>query len=170
MELSGFWRKPTTQSERECRTLVAAGKIASWRTQTMTPVHLPIAPQRIENTNQLEECLSEPTTQAIDTLRELDGDLILLGVAGKMGPTLARMARVASERAGVRRRIIGVARFTESRLESQLQSHGIETIRCDLLDPVQLARLPDVPNVIAMFGMKFGSSSQEARTDRKSVV
>jgi hypothetical protein len=119
---------------------------------------------RIENIEQLETLLSEPTAAAIAALGRLDGDLMLLGVAGKMGPTLARMARQASERAGVRRRIFGVARFSDPRLEGTLQSHGIETIRCDLLDPAQLARLPDVPNVVSMFGMKFGSTGQEART------
>jgi nucleoside-diphosphate-sugar epimerase len=40
----------------------------------------------------------------------------------------------------------------------------MDTIRCDLLDPGQLARLPEVPNVIFMAGMKFGSTGQEART------
>jgi nucleoside-diphosphate-sugar epimerase len=119
---------------------------------------------RIENTAHLETLLSEPTPQAVEALSRLDGDLMLLGVAGKMGPTLARMARAASDRAGVRRRVLGVARFSDARLEGQLQSHGIDTIRCDLLDPAQLACLPDVPNVIAMFGMKFGSTGQEART------
>jgi hypothetical protein len=120
--------------------------------------------KRIENTEHLETLLSEPTDQAVDTLARLDGDLMLLGASGKMGPTLARMARLASDRAGVRRRIFGVARFSDARLEGQLQSHGIETMRCDLLDPAQLARLPDAPNVVAMFGMKFGSTGQEART------
>ncbi len=118
-------------------------------------------PARIADVAHLDTLLSEPTPHAIDTLTNLDGDLLLLGVAGKMGPTLARMARRASD---PKRRIIGVARFSDARLEAQLQAAGVETIRCDLLDPEQLAKLPDVPNVIAMFGMKFGSSGQEART------
>jgi nucleoside-diphosphate-sugar epimerase len=119
---------------------------------------------RIETTAQLEMLLSEPNAQAIETLARLDGDLIVLGASGKMGPTLARMARIASDRAGVKRHIIGVARFSDSGVERQLQVHGIETIRCDLLDHAQLAALPEVANVIAMFGMKFGSTGQEART------
>jgi nucleoside-diphosphate-sugar epimerase len=121
-------------------------------------------PSRIESVAQLEELLSEPTTQAINALGALDGDLMLLGVAGKMGPTLATMARLASERGGVKRRIIGVARFSTAGVEAWLHAHGVETIHCDLLDETQLAALPDVPNVIAMFGMKFGSTGQEART------
>ena len=119
---------------------------------------------RIENVEELDTLLSEPTPHAIETLARLDGDILILGVAGKMGPTLARMARRASDLAGSRRRIIGVARFSEARLEGQLHAWGVETIRCDLLDRTQLANLPDMPNVIAMFGMKFGATGQEART------
>jgi nucleoside-diphosphate-sugar epimerase len=119
---------------------------------------------RIENTEHLDELLSEPTGPALEALGRLEGDLILLGVAGKMGPTLARMARRASDRAGVPRRIFGVARFTDPRQEARLQAWGIETVRCDLLDPAQLARLPGAPNVIYLAGMKFGSTGQEALT------
>jgi nucleoside-diphosphate-sugar epimerase len=122
------------------------------------------AVSRIENTEHLEELLSEPTEQAVETLAGLDGDLLILGVAGKMGPTLARMARRAFDLAGVRRRVIGVARFSATGVESRLQAHGIETIACDLLDPEALARLPEVANVLAMIGMKFGATGQEART------
>jgi hypothetical protein len=121
----------------------------------------PPAPTTIE---QLESLLSEPTGHAIETLARLDGDLLLLGVAGKMGPTLARMARIAFDRAGLRRRVIGVARFTDVRVEGWLQAHGVETIRCDLLDPDQLARLPDAPQVLSLVGMKFGSTGQEPLT------
>lgn len=118
-------------------------------------------PQRIESIADLDTLLSEPTPHAVETLARLDGDVMLLGVAGKMGPTLANMARIA---AAGKRRVIGVARFSQPGVEAWLNAHGIETIHCDLLDPAQLAALPDVPNVIAMFGMKFGSTGQEART------
>ena len=122
------------------------------------------AADRIEDVEHLEDLLSEPTDAAVEAMARLDGDLILLGVAGKMGPTLARMARRATDRAGGRRRIIGAARFSDLHHESRLQAHGVETIRCDLLDPDQLARLPDVPNVLFLAGMKFGSTGQEALT------
>src|SRR4051794_24505179 len=104
---------------------------------------------------ELEDLLSEPTPGAVDALRRLDGDLILLGAGGKMGPTLARMARRASDAAGSRRRVIAVSRFGDERLVASLRGHGVEVIRCDLLDEEQLARLPDAPNVVAMTGMKF---------------
>jgi nucleoside-diphosphate-sugar epimerase len=119
---------------------------------------------RIENVEQLEDLLSEPSEAAIEALARLDGDVIVLGVTGKMGPTLARMVRHASDRAGVRRRVVGVARFSDAGAAARLQAHFIETIRCDLLDPVQLAALPDVPNVVFMTGMKFGATGQEGRT------
>src|SRR5262245_61090764 len=118
----------------------------------------------ILDVNHLEELLSEPSAGAIDTMRRLSGDLVLLGVGGKMGPTLARMAKRASDAAGVKRRIIGVSRFSGDGLERQLQAQGIDTIRCDLLLRDQLEKLPDVPNVIFMTGMKFGSTGQEAMT------
>jgi nucleoside-diphosphate-sugar epimerase len=114
---------------------------------------------------QLEEVLSEPTTGAIDAMSALDGDILVLGVGGKMGPTLARMAKRASEAAGVKRRVIGVSRFSASSpgssLERQLQAWGVETLRCDLLNPKSIAELPDVANVVFMAGMKFGSTGQE---------
>ena len=50
----------------------------------------------------LEERLSQPSPKAIETLAALDGDLLILGVGGKMGPTLARMAVRASHAGGRR--------------------------------------------------------------------
>jgi nucleoside-diphosphate-sugar epimerase len=121
-------------------------------------------PSAVADTDQLDDQLSEPTPLAVDTLRHLDGDLLLLGVGGKMGPTLARMARRASDAVGSRRRVIGAARFTNPDHETWLRRHGVETVRCDLLDPAQLERLPDAANVVFMTGMKFGSTGQEALT------
>jgi nucleoside-diphosphate-sugar epimerase len=123
----------------------------------------PTAVDCIADTEHLEQLLSEPTERTVEALARLDGDLLLLGVSGKMGPTLACMARLASERAGVRRRVIGVARFTNAGQEAWLQARGVETIRCDLLDPDQLARLPDAANIVYLAGMKFGATGQEAR-------
>ena len=97
-------------------------------------------------------------------MRRLAGDLIVLGVGGKIGPTLARMARRASDAAGIRRRILGVARFSSPELRGRLDAGGIETIPCDLLDRAQLARLPEVPNVLYLAAMKFGSTGQEPAT------
>jgi len=118
----------------------------------------------IQNLEQLEDRLSEPTPEVVQTLARLEGDLIVLGVAGKMGPSLARMARRASDLAGTRRRIVGVARFSSAGLEAELQRQGIDTIRCDLLDEAAVQRLPDSPNVLYLAGMKFGATRQESLT------
>jgi nucleoside-diphosphate-sugar epimerase len=118
----------------------------------------------IQNLEQLEDRISAPTPEVVQTLRRLEGDVIVLGVTGKMGPSLARMARLASDLAGIQRRIIGVARFSSGGLEAELQRQGIETIRCDLLDEEAVKRLPDAPNVLFLAGMKFGATGQESLT------
>ncbi|HEX8202480.1 MAG TPA: NAD-dependent epimerase/dehydratase family protein, partial [Isosphaeraceae bacterium] len=118
----------------------------------------------IRDVEQLDDLLSVPTEGVIETLTRLDGDLIVLGVSGKMGPSLARMARRASDAAGVRRRVLGVARFSSADHAAQLEAWGVEAIRCDLLEPDALDRLPEVPNVVFLAGMKFGTTGQEAAT------
>src|SRR5258708_6879117 len=87
----------------------------------------------VRDIEELDELLSEPTEAVIRTLAALDGDIVILGVGGKMGPTLARMAKRASDTAGVSRRVIGVSRFSSSELESQLQMWGAETLRYGVL-------------------------------------
>ena len=121
-------------------------------------------PDAIANVEQLEEMISRPTEGVVEALRRLDGDMIVLGVGGKMGPSLVRMAKRADESAGTKRRIIGVDLFPSGNQDEKLRAVGIETIKCDLLDSDQLAKLPDAPNVIFMVGMKFGSTGQESLT------
>ena len=110
----------------------------------------------IRDVAHLEELLSEPTAGAIDAMSALDGDIVVLGVAGKMGPTLARMAKRASELAGVKRRVIGVSRFfsasPDSPVERQLQSFGVETLRCDLLNPSRWLNCPRPPTWFSWLG------------------
>ncbi len=121
-------------------------------------------PALIRDVDHLEELLSEPSGAAIDVMRRLNGDLVVLGVAGKMGPTLARMARRALDAAGASGRVIGVSRFSSPAQQDALERHGIDTIRCDLLDEDAVARLPDAANVIFMAGRKFGSTGDEPLT------
>lgn len=119
----------------------------------------------IRSVEELEEMISEPSFAAVEALAKLKGDLIILGVGGKMGPSLATMAKRASVDAGIKRRVIGVDVFPPGNdQESRLRAVGVETIRCDLLDPEQMASLPDAPNVVFMVGMKFGSTGQEPLT------
>ena len=118
----------------------------------------------INTEEELEERLSRPAEADAAAIAALDGDLIILGAGGKMGPSLARLARRAADQAGAKKRIIAVARFTNPNLLSQFSSEGIETIACDLLEPGALSTLPDVPNVVFMAARKFGTTGSEYLT------
>ena len=108
--------------------------------------------------DQLEDRLSEPTPGLLATLRGLHGGIAVLGAGGKMGPTLARMARRALDQLGRRDPVFGVARFSTGNVPAQLRQHGVEPITCDLLDRDAVRELPDAPNIIFMVGQKFGTS------------
>ena len=112
----------------------------------------------------LEELLSRPTAPVVEAMREVGDGLLILGAGGKMGPSLARLARRASREAGVECRIVAVARFTNPGLEQALRADGIETIRCDLFDADQVAALPDLPGIVFMAGQKFGTSDNAPQT------
>lgn len=107
----------------------------------------------------LEELLSRPTPGVLSTLEKLPGDIVILGVAGKMGLTLAMMGRRALDELGRKDKVLGVARFSEASAQQHLNHAGIETIKCDLLDREQVLALPDAPNVLFLAGQKFGTSS-----------
>ncbi len=121
-------------------------------------------PSRIADVAELEELLSDPTPGVIATMSKLLGDIVVLGAGGKMGPTLARMAKRASVQAGSSRRVIAVSRFTQGKLRHDLEQAGVETISCDLLDPGSLKELPEAENIVFMAGMKFGASNNAALT------
>jgi len=117
-------------------------------------------PERFADAAALEEFMSEPSPQLAADLARAPGDIIVLGVGGKMGPTLARLAR----RAVPERRVVGVARFTEAGLRANLQAAGVECIACDLLDRAAVERLPRLPNVVFMAGFKFGAAGNASMT------
>ena len=107
----------------------------------------------------LEDELSRPTEGVLDTLRALEGDVMVLGAAGKMGPTLARMVRRGLDAIGhPHRRVIAVSRFSCEETANALRQHRVEIIACDLLDRGAVQALPEAPNVIFMAGQKFGTS------------
>jgi len=114
-------------------------------------------PDRFKDVRHLEDVMTHPSEALVADLRQVPGDLMVLGVGGKMGPTLARMAK----RAGPARRVIGVARFSQRGLREELQQVGIECIEADLLSREALAKLPDAPNIVYMAGRKFGSTGSE---------
>ncbi|MGE4013324.1 MAG: NAD-dependent epimerase/dehydratase family protein [Alphaproteobacteria bacterium] len=117
-------------------------------------------PDKFRDEAHLEDIMTEPTPELAGDLAKAPGDIVVLGVGGKMGPTLARMAK----RADPKRRVIGVARFSEAGLREKLKSWGIECIEADLLDRAAIARLPKSPNVIFMAGRKFGTTGREDLT------
>ena len=119
---------------------------------------------KIQTEWELEERLSRPDDDTTSAMAALDGDLLILGAGGKMGPSLARLARRSADQAGIQKRVIAVARFTNDKLPSELAKEGIETIACDLLEPDTLAKLPDIPNVIFMAARKFGTAGGEHLT------
>jgi len=113
----------------------------------------------------LEARLARPGAALVADLARTEGDLLILGVGGKMGPSLALLARNALDAAGAsRRKVIGVARFSEPGVRERLEQAGVETIAADLLAPGALERLPDVRNVVYMAARKFGSTGDEPLT------
>ena len=114
-------------------------------------------PEAFRDEAHLEDFMSTPTRGLVEDIAKLDGDILVLGVAGKVGPTLAMMAK----RAAPRKRGIGVARFSDADVKRRLEAAGVETITCDLLDREAVARLPQTSNVVYMAGKKFGTTGGE---------
>ena len=110
---------------------------------------------------ELEAKLAEPSEQLIADLSAVDGDILILGVGGKMGPSLARLAANAVREGGLNKKIIGVSRFSNAEARQELEEGGITTISCDLLNDAELQQLPDAANVIYMAGNKFGTTGRE---------
>jgi nucleoside-diphosphate-sugar epimerase len=117
-------------------------------------------PETISDIAALEDLLCRPSQALIDDLQKVDGDIMILGVAGKMGPTLAGLAKAASPS----RRVIGVARFSEPSVKEWLQARGIVTINCDLLDQAAVKALPKTQNIVFMAGRKFGAEGDLSLT------
>ena len=117
-------------------------------------------PERFATVDELEDFLSQPTPELVADLAEVRGDILVLGVAGKMGPTLARMAK----RAAPGKRVVGVARFSDPVVRAALEKEGVETLACDLLDRKAVEVLPKLANVVFMAAMKFGATGNPALT------
>lgn len=118
----------------------------------------------VPDRERLETELSRPSGADVDLLRHLRGDLLILGVAGKMGPTLAMLASRAGRRGGTTRRIIGVSRFSDRAVRQRLEASGVQTVRADLLSRRDVDGLPNASNVVFMAGQKFGTEGNPAAT------
>lgn len=112
----------------------------------------------------LEQELLKPSEALISDISKIEGDIIILGVGGKMGPSMAKLARKAIVGAGIEKRIIGISRFSEAGTREELEADGIETISADLLNEKDLAALPDAKNIIYLAGTKFGTTGKEPFT------
>ncbi|MBN2310248.1 MAG: NAD(P)-dependent oxidoreductase [Candidatus Hydrogenedentes bacterium] len=110
---------------------------------------------------ELEKRLSEPTRGVIEAVGKLKGDLLILGVGGKVGPTLGQMAAKAVAESGVKRKVMGVSAVYDRGVRERLEKLGVQTIKADLLADGALDKLPDAENVIYMCGQKFGSTGAE---------
>ena len=118
----------------------------------------------ISSIAELEDRLSRPSDRTVDTLATLSGDVLVLGAGGKMGPSLARMARRALDAGGQRRRVIAVSRFRDSQAREALRAADGEVIAGDLMEPRFVESLPECENVVYLAGTKFGTQGQEATT------
>lgn len=118
----------------------------------------------MSNLAQLEQEILKPSAALVEDVSRIEGDILLLGVGGKMGPSMARAARQAIDIAGSRQRVIGVSRFSDAASRVALEAVGVETIAADLLNDAELNALPDAPNVIYLAGHKFGTTGKEAFT------
>lgn len=109
----------------------------------------------------LETFMTQPSTELIEDLKSIDGDILILGAGGKMGPTLAKMTKNAIDDGKLNKKVIAVSRFSSDSQRSDLEQHGVETIAVDLLNDEDLQTLPDVKNIIFMAGNKFGTAGNE---------
>jgi nucleoside-diphosphate-sugar epimerase len=118
----------------------------------------------VATVEELDHLLTTPSPALIADLQALDGDILVIGAAGKMGPTLATLAQRALDAAGGGRKVTAVARFSDAAARQHLEAMGVTTIAADLHDAEQLVALPDVPNIIYMVGTKFGTTGAEHQT------
>jgi nucleoside-diphosphate-sugar epimerase len=116
------------------------------------------------NVAELDQALSEPSAELISSLSALDGDLLILGAGGKMGPTFARMTRRAFDAAGKRSRVVAVSRFSKQSVTNELAAHGIDVLPADLFDSEHVRILPDAENLLYLVGTKFGTARDAAKT------
>jgi nucleoside-diphosphate-sugar epimerase len=116
------------------------------------------------NINDIYNRLLKPSDALIEDIAKIDGDILLLGVGGKMGPSMAKLAMDAIAIAGLNKKVLGASRFSQPGLQAELEQYGVKTYPVDLLEPEQLASLPEVPNVIYLAGTKFGTTGNESLT------
>jgi dTDP-4-dehydrorhamnose reductase len=127
-------------------------------------------PKTIENLTELEDLLTRPDETVVSFLKDLEGDLMILGIGGKIGFDIGVMAKRALKKANKTNKVYGVSRFSNQQKREELEKEGINTIPCDLLEMEQVRTLPKSKNIIFMAGKKFGTSSGQTETWAMNTV
>ncbi|NIR51465.1 NAD(P)-dependent oxidoreductase [candidate division KSB1 bacterium] len=118
----------------------------------------------MRNVHELDQFMTTPNGPLIEMMKRIPGDFLILGAGGKMGVSLATLAKRSAEEAGAKKKVVAVSRFSDAAALEQLTWAGVETISCDLMNESNVLNLPDAENVVYMVGMKFGSTNREAET------
>ncbi len=118
----------------------------------------------MDKLNQKYQSLLQPSIALVSDISQIVGDIMILGAGGKMGPSLAKLAKSAIKKSGTEKRVIAVSRFSDPHVVKELHEAGVETISADLLNESELQALPEVPNVLYLAGTKFGTSGNESFT------
>ena len=121
-------------------------------------------PELIDTEAQLDELLTTPRAALSDFIKSVPGPLLVLGAGGKMGPTLAVLARRAAEHAGHKLDVVAVSRFSDAQSRAWLEARGVQTHPCDLLDASAVAKLPNSPSILYLVGLKFGTAQNPGAT------
>ena len=121
-------------------------------------------PSKIRNVDELDEVLTRPDASLIEFIRTLPSPLVVLGAAGKMGPSLCLLAKRASELAGSALEVVAVSRYRDRAIRDWLGSSGIKTVPADLFKRDEVAMLPDAENVVFLVGQKFGTRENPEQT------
>lgn len=122
------------------------------------------SPDLITTEEQLDEVLTRPCALLTKTVRQIESPLVIVGAGGKMGPTLAVLAKRAADASGRRIDVVAVSRFGNGQIRRWIEQHGVKTVACDLLDPHSVAKLPDTGNLVYLVGLKFGTRANPPAT------
>jgi hypothetical protein len=121
-------------------------------------------PKTVQSESELEEVLTRPSVALMEFVRTLTGPLLILGAGGKMGPTLAVLARRAAEAGGRRLEVVAASRFGDQQSREWLERRGVKTLICDLFNEAEVARLPEAETILYLVGLKFGTARSPAAT------
>lgn len=121
-------------------------------------------PKQIKSESELDEIMTRPSPSLVKWITTLESPLVIVGAAGKMGPSLTVQLKRAADTANHNLKIIAVSRYSDPTVREWIEERGIQTLACDLLQRESLADLPDAPNIINLVGLKFGTAQNPSLT------